>query len=64
MLLPLLFCSLWGIAQEAKTEMADVMRSNGKIYVVITIILTIFLGLTVYLVRLDGKIKRLEKNNE
>lgn len=49
-------------AQE-KVDMADIMRSNGKIYVVVAIILTIFAGLVIYLVRLDRKISKLEKNN-
>lgn len=47
-------------AQEVK--MADSMRSNGKIYVVIAVMLTILLGLILYLVRLDRKVSRLEKN--
>jgi hypothetical protein len=44
------------------TEMADVMRSNGKIYVVVAVILTIFAGIIIYLVRLDRKISKIEKN--
>jgi hypothetical protein len=43
--------------------MADTMRSNGKIYVVIAVILTILGGLILYLVRLDKKISRLEKSD-
>jgi hypothetical protein len=42
-------------------EMADVMRSNGKIYVVVAIILVVFAGLIVYVVAMDRKITRLEK---
>lgn len=42
-------------------EMADVMRGNGKIYVVVAVILTIFIGIVLYLVRLDRKIGKLEK---
>lgn len=57
-----LFLHLMVTAQE-KVEMADTMRSNGKIYVVVAIILTIFAGLAFYLVRLDRKITKLEKNN-
>ncbi len=45
----------------AETEMADTMRSNGKIYVVITVLATIFAGIFAYLVYLDRKIKKLEK---
>ncbi len=47
-------------AQDVK--MADAMRDNGKIYVVIAVMLTILLGIAIYLVRLDRKITRLEKN--
>ena len=42
--------------------MADEMRSNGKIYVVVAVLLLIFLGIIIYLVRLDRKLTRLEKN--
>jgi CcmD family protein len=38
------------------------MRSNGKIYVVVTVVLIILIGLLLYLIRLDRKISRLEKN--
>jgi CcmD family protein len=37
------------------------MRSNGKIYVVVTVVLIILIGLLLYLVRLDRKISKLEK---
>jgi len=43
-------------------EMADTMKSNGKIYVVIAVMLTILAGLVLYLIRLDRKISKLEKN--
>jgi hypothetical protein len=43
--------------------MADAMRDNGKIYVVVAVIVTIFAGIILYLVRLDRKISKLEKNN-
>jgi len=48
-------------AAQAETEMADTMRSNGKIYVVVTVLATIFAGLFVYLIMLDRKISKLEK---
>lgn len=44
-------------------EMADTMRGNGKIYVVVAVMLTIFAGLIIYLVRLDRKLSKLEKSN-
>jgi CcmD family protein len=45
----------------AETEMAVVMRSNGKIYVVVVVLATIFAGIFTYLVYLDRKVARLEK---
>ena len=45
----------------SNVQMADTMRSNGKIYVVVAVILTILAGLVLYIVRLDKKISRLEK---
>lgn len=42
--------------------MADVMRSNGKIYVLVGVIVIIFAGITVYLINTDRKISKLEKN--
>jgi CcmD family protein len=44
-----------------KVEMADLMRSNGRIYVVVAVMLTILIGLVLYVVRLDRKISKLEK---
>jgi hypothetical protein len=54
---------LLSVAQQAEPEMADAMRSNGKIYVVVLVLATIFAGIIAYLVRLDRKIGKLEKNN-
>ncbi len=51
-------------AQDAKPEMADLMRSNGKIYVVVAVCLTILLGLFMYVFLLDRKISRLEKGQD
>jgi hypothetical protein len=50
-------------AQDSSTvEMADVMRSNGKIYVVLAVVLVIFAGLIIYLISLDRKVSRMEKD--
>lgn len=43
-------------------EMADTFRSNGKIYVVLLVICTIFAGIILFLVFLERKIKKLERN--
>ena len=42
--------------------MADTMRDNGKIYVVVAVIVAIFIGIILYLIRLDRKMTRLEKD--
>ena len=63
-LLLCLFCSVSSFAQQTeKPEMADVMRSNGKIYVVVVVCLTILIGLFLYVANVDRKIKRIEKGN-
>jgi CcmD family protein len=41
--------------------MADQMRSNGRIYVVVAVMLTILAGLILYIIRLDRKISKWEK---
>lgn len=50
------------LVKAQQVEMADVMKDNGKIYVVIAVMLTILAGLVLYLVRLDRRISKLEKN--
>jgi hypothetical protein len=47
-----------------KPEMASLMRSNGKIYVVVTVLLIILAGLFLYLINTDRKLSRLEKTAE
>ena len=42
-------------------EMADLMRSNGKIYVVVGVILIIFSGILFYLFQTGKKVEKLEK---
>lgn len=53
------FVSVLGHAQNA--EMADAFRADGKIYVVVAIILIILAGLIAYLVMLDKKLNKLER---
>ncbi len=50
--------------RKTKPEMAGLMRSNGKIYVVVTVLLIILSGLFIYLINLDRKLSRLEKNDK
>ncbi len=39
----------------------DFMRSNGKIYLVMTIVVVIMTGLLLYVISIDRKISQLEK---
>lgn len=65
LLLSLLMATPMGlIAQEAGPEMADTFRAEGKIYVVVGVLLIIFAGIATYLIRLDRKISNLEKDNK
>ena len=61
-LLGLLLFQLVSFAQERpQVQMADLMRDNGKIYVVVAVILTIFAMIVIYLVRIDRKLSKIEK---
>jgi CcmD family protein len=42
-------------------EMADKLFADGRIYVVVAVVATIFAGIIVYLINLDSKISKLEK---
>lgn len=48
-------------AQSDATQ--SVMRSEGKIYVVLAVCLTILIGLILYVVRIDKKITKIEKGS-
>lgn len=48
------------LAQDSP-EMADAMRESGKIYVVVAILLVVLGGLIGYLILLDRKVTRLER---
>lgn len=58
-LLFLLFCGSAANAQDV--EMADGLRAEGKIYVVVLIVMIVLTGLVVYLFTMDRKLSRLEK---
>ena len=69
----LLAFSLTALAQEkipvnaadysnSSVEMADLMRSEGKIYVLVGIIVIVFVGIIIYLISTDRKISQIEKN--
>ena len=60
----LLFTATTALAQAPGTEapeMADVLRQSGKIYVVVAAVVIIVAGLLCYLISLDRKVSKLEK---
>ncbi|HEY9196628.1 MAG TPA: CcmD family protein [Mucilaginibacter sp.] len=46
--------------QNQPVEMADALRSSGKIYVVVGTIVIVFVGLAVYLFSIDRRLKKIE----
>lgn len=61
MLLLSCLCPFISTAQQ-RPEMADILRSNGKIYIVVLVICTIFVGIIITLFYLERRIKKLENN--
>lgn len=65
--LVLLCISMLAQAQQQDTETGPVnqlLRSNGKIYVVVTVLTIIFICIILYLIRLDRKISKLEHQQQ
>lgn len=67
----LLVCSFFiQLVAAAQTTVSDaapkdgLMRSEGKIYVVMAVVITILAGLILYVLRLDNKITKLEKGEK
>ncbi len=60
-LLSLILISLSTFASAQDVEMADAFRAEGKIYVVVAIVLIVLTGLIVFLFLIDRKVTKLEK---
>ena len=45
-----------------EVEMAEYFRSSGKIYAVIAVLLVIFAGIIIFLIRMERKISKIEKS--
>ena len=61
--LMMLFTTVSLFAQNNDIEMADALRSNGKIYIIVISIVIILVGLLIYLFTLDKRLKMLEKKS-
>jgi CcmD family protein len=55
------FGLITNVVSAKQVEMADSMRADGKIYVVVAIILVILLGLFTYLFLLDRKLNKMDQ---
>lgn len=62
-ILTLLLSSLNLLAQNNDIEMADQLRTDGKIYIVVICIVIILGGLLFYLFTMDKRLKLLEKKS-
>ena len=62
-LMALLLSSALSAQQVNEVEMADAMRANGKIYVVVAVLCIIFIGIVIYLINIDRKVSKLEKQS-
>lgn len=49
------------LSKAQAVEMADTLRSSGKIYIVVGVIAIIFIGIVVYLFTLDRRISKIEE---
>lgn len=52
---------VFGQPANEKVQMADGLRRSGKIYVVVAVLLTVLAGLIIYVISLDRKISKMEK---
>ncbi|MCE6991650.1 CcmD family protein [Dyadobacter sp. CY323] len=43
-------------------EMADKLRADGKIWVVVAVIAVVFAGIAINMLRIDSKLKKIEKD--
>jgi CcmD family protein len=60
----IIFSFLGAMAQDSGVEMANALRSSGKIYVVVAVISVIFAGLFGYLFSIDKRVKKIEQENK
>ena len=61
LLTAIFFWPILPASAQDQTEMADTFRAEGKIYVVVAIVLIVLAGLIFYLFLMDKKVKKLEK---
>jgi heme/copper-type cytochrome/quinol oxidase subunit 2 len=60
-LLPVSF-SVFGQTGSAGPQMDDLMHQNGKIYVVVAVLVVIFIGIILFLVGMERRLRKLEEH--
>ncbi|GAA4304170.1 CcmD family protein [Compostibacter hankyongensis] len=61
--LSLLPAALPVLAQSgASPQMDSALQQNGKIYVVVAVLVVIFIGIVLFLIRMERRISRMEKD--
>lgn len=64
LLFTIIFLTSNMMVQAQQIEMADALRSSGKIYVVVGVLVIIFIGIVGFLIHLERKLNKLEKHIE
>lgn len=63
-LLPAFLLFLSRAAMAMPPAMDDPMLKNGKIYVVVAVLVVIFIGIILFLVSMERKLNKIEKKDE
>lgn len=58
----LLFPILFGICTTVQAQGTDYLQNIGKIYVVVAVIITLFVGVVVFLMFIDRRLRKIEKS--
>ncbi len=61
-ILPILLLLSQNLFAQQTVDMADQLRADGKIWVVVMVIAVVFAGIIGYLIRLDRQLTKLEKD--
>jgi len=56
----IMFLTISSFANDSGVEMADELRSSGKIYVVVAAMVLLFLVFIIYLFTIDKRLKKVE----
>ncbi|MBL7923606.1 MAG: CcmD family protein [Bacteroidia bacterium] len=59
----IILCGIQSVSAQ-EIEMADTMRAEGKIYVVVAVAFIVLAIMSYYLVKIDRKVSKLEKENK